>query len=911
MCPLNKRRCAAALLIAGLALPGQPAGVRAAAPPVVSFCGRPVAVIGADVTPANVPALRHALGMSPGTTELRESLADERAQAQGLLPPALLGLVAVSSVLFTPRPRGSGLDVTITNDVTLDPATAYANALLTAGVTDASVRVSAPPSQKALGTTALLGLLRAATTSCVPIVPAHRTLAIREIALNDNLAQYIGPRGAAARLLFALKGAAVAAGPLAPAATAALIAREAGAANASIPQAVQATLVAYLHDLTSSGAYGPIASAKPSITGTPPLQAIVRLAKPLTSTSPSTGSGATVRGVAAVGASAVGIAVRQANGQLRTYRPPSSVPVYRNGVRSSLGAIRRADTVVVTTNADGAVTRIDATASKIGTAGSGTPAGAVVRGTALVSGAGAAGLAVKRTDGTTRVYQPASNVPVYRDGVRSNLGAIRRADTVVVTINANGAVTRIDATVPKKGTAGSGAPVGGAAGATIRGVAAVGASAVGIAVRQADGQLRTYQPPSNVPVYRNGVRSSLGAIRRADTVVVTTNAAGAVTRIDATAPKTGTASGGARAGAIVRGVATAAVLGAGLAVRRADGTTHVYPLVAGLPIYRNGASSRRGAIQPTDKVTVTTNAAGQATRIDATSVFTRPAHGAVVVGAAAAAVTAGSLIVRGATGNRRYHPASNVPVYRNGAGSSLGAIKSSDAVTVTTNAAGGVTRIDASGPVAAVPAVAPPVAAPPRTGQNNFNPAWLWLLPLALLLGGLFLLGLLRRRGPLVVVAPAAVPLASPVVPAPAPVAPSSDIRVPVYQEELVVGKRQAKLGDVRLHKEVVVEQQDVPITLQHESVTVERIPFTAETDPNVVTHAFEGRDIEMPLMGEAAVVDKQTRVVEEVQLHKDVVQTQEQVTDTVRKEQVTVDAMHQQKGPNRPQAGSPKRKSR
>ncbi len=119
------------------------------------------------------------------------------------------------------------------------------------------------------------------------------------------------------------------------------------------------------------------------------------------------------------------------------------------------------------------------------------------------------------------------------------------------------------------------------------------------------------------------------------------------------------------------------------------------------------------------------------------------------------------------------------------------------------------------------------------------------------------------------------------------------DIRVPVMEEELVVGTRQEELGRVHVHKEVVTEQQSVPVTLQREQVIVERVPVT---DANADTSAaFTGTDIEVPVMGEEAVMGKQARVVEEVRLRKDAVTETERVSDTVRKERVTVEAEDEQ----------------
>jgi len=125
----------------------------------------------------------------------------------------------------------------------------------------------------------------------------------------------------------------------------------------------------------------------------------------------------------------------------------------------------------------------------------------------------------------------------------------------------------------------------------------------------------------------------------------------------------------------------------------------------------------------------------------------------------------------------------------------------------------------------------------------------------------------------------------------------TNDVRVPVYEEELVVGKRQEEEGRVHLHKEVMSEQETVPVTLQREEVTVERVPFTGTVDPNAAQTAFQGQDIDVPVMGEEAVVSKQAHEVEEVRLHKQATEEQQQVSDTVRRERMVVDGVDQQQG--------------
>jgi len=115
------------------------------------------------------------------------------------------------------------------------------------------------------------------------------------------------------------------------------------------------------------------------------------------------------------------------------------------------------------------------------------------------------------------------------------------------------------------------------------------------------------------------------------------------------------------------------------------------------------------------------------------------------------------------------------------------------------------------------------------------------------------------------------------------------DVRVPVVEEELVAGKRAVEAGRVHLRKDVVEEQQSVSVPVTREEVHVERVPVSGDSSVTA-TDAFQERDIDVPVMGEEVVVDKRAHVVEEVRLHKDVVQDSKEVSDTVRKERVYVD---------------------
>jgi len=120
------------------------------------------------------------------------------------------------------------------------------------------------------------------------------------------------------------------------------------------------------------------------------------------------------------------------------------------------------------------------------------------------------------------------------------------------------------------------------------------------------------------------------------------------------------------------------------------------------------------------------------------------------------------------------------------------------------------------------------------------------------------------------------------------------EIRVPVAEERLTVGKREAELGEVQVRKTVTEEQQTVPVTLQREEVRVhERDIQDRPLRPGET--AFEEGTIRVPVRGEEAVVAKEAVVTGEVVIDKERTTEQRQVSDTVRKQRVDVDENYRQ----------------
>lgn len=120
------------------------------------------------------------------------------------------------------------------------------------------------------------------------------------------------------------------------------------------------------------------------------------------------------------------------------------------------------------------------------------------------------------------------------------------------------------------------------------------------------------------------------------------------------------------------------------------------------------------------------------------------------------------------------------------------------------------------------------------------------------------------------------------------------EIRVPVAEERLNVGKREVELGEVEIRKTVETEEQTVPITLTRDEVQVREVdvedrPLRPGDD------AFEEGTIRVPVRGEEAVVAKETIVTGEVVIEKDAVAEERRITDTVRKQRVEVEEAYKQ----------------
>ena len=114
------------------------------------------------------------------------------------------------------------------------------------------------------------------------------------------------------------------------------------------------------------------------------------------------------------------------------------------------------------------------------------------------------------------------------------------------------------------------------------------------------------------------------------------------------------------------------------------------------------------------------------------------------------------------------------------------------------------------------------------------------------------------------------------------------NIEVPLTEEQVKVGKRTVDAGAVRLRKIVRTEIVNQPVEIRHEDVVVERVA-AGDVRSGTATGDFKEETIDVPLSREEVVVSKEAHVTGAVRLHKTAESETQNVSETVRKEDVEV----------------------
>ena len=100
--------------------------------------------------------------------------------------------------------------------------------------------------------------------------------------------------------------------------------------------------------------------------------------------------------------------------------------------------------------------------------------------------------------------------------------------------------------------------------------------------------------------------------------------------------------------------------------------------------------------------------------------------------------------------------------------------------------------------------------------------------------------------------------------------------------------KQRVQKGEVRVHKEVVTEQQRIDVPVSHEEVVIEHLPASEARAAD--TPIGQGEAIRVPVSEEQVNVTKQTVETGEIDIKKRDVQGEQRVTGTVRREEPRIE---------------------
>lgn len=120
----------------------------------------------------------------------------------------------------------------------------------------------------------------------------------------------------------------------------------------------------------------------------------------------------------------------------------------------------------------------------------------------------------------------------------------------------------------------------------------------------------------------------------------------------------------------------------------------------------------------------------------------------------------------------------------------------------------------------------------------------------------------------------------------------ADDDKIRLYEERLMVNKQRTKAGEVGIGKRVETETASVAVPVEKERIVIERTDATTGQVVTPGTADFAGGKVaEVELYEETASIDKQAFVREEVSVRKEVEQETVQASETIRREELEIDA--------------------
>ncbi|MEI4800501.1 DUF1002 domain-containing protein [Bacillus sp. NPDC077411] len=152
--------------------------------------GESIVTLGENLTEQQKQQLLQEMKAPKDAQIITVSNAEEHKYLDGVVPSAQIGTKAISSSMITYTKKGSGLVVQAHNINWVTDAM-YTNALITAGVKDANIYITAP--FKVSGTAALTGLMKAYETTAKKEIPEEvKKVANEEMVQTAKLGDQIG-----------------------------------------------------------------------------------------------------------------------------------------------------------------------------------------------------------------------------------------------------------------------------------------------------------------------------------------------------------------------------------------------------------------------------------------------------------------------------------------------------------------------------------------------------------------------------------------------------------------------------------------------------------------------------------------------------------------------------------------------
>lgn len=123
---------------------------------------------------------------------------------------------------------------------------------------------------------------------------------------------------------------------------------------------------------------------------------------------------------------------------------------------------------------------------------------------------------------------------------------------------------------------------------------------------------------------------------------------------------------------------------------------------------------------------------------------------------------------------------------------------------------------------------------------------------------------------------------------------PHQATEVVLHEERLQVQLERVPVERVVLHRRIVTEVQQVPVTVRREELVVTRVPVT---DQQAAVPTAPREPLVIVLSTQVPVIELVTRPYERVVVHVDTITAQQEITETLSREQADI----AQTGPARP----------